>query len=366
MASTSNDQSIDHRLRLLMQRTVALRDLHNNIHITIEEIHSLYPEYSRLKSLERNPDRSPEQIQKNKTDKNQVEFRLNNKFQTVTHERSTWYQEADRILQCVVTEQTIVVDHLNAWKRGQQLSGNGGMFKPDQIDQIQPWFEYLAQILWHVKLTIDYFISDVARMLTKETAYQDLVPSLLSTTQGLLYQLIRHSFVIEKQPPQVMKTSTRFSTTLRLLIGPNLGIVTDPPHIRASIVSEAYAAQLISKINLQENDIPAKDNCGTLVNNTATMEHNPQSRVLSANFRAMQLNKIKRTEKKGSESVMDEKFAIAFQAQIRVADIVFPVFVSLFVQLLPRLTNIELVFRHFRFQLLPLFMETKSHMHGLL
>lgn len=334
MVSTSNDQSISQRLDVLSARAGSLRNLNASIHTTIEEIHSLHPDYVRLKVyLEKNADKSSEQIQKLKTDKIHIEAGLTNKFQTVSTARNDWYGEAELVLQCLGAEQNIVIEHVNTWKRGQQLSGNGFVYD-NNLDLIQSWFESLAGILWNLKLTMDYFNTDVVRLPAKEPVYQDLVPKLQNTTQGLLFQLIRQSFVIEKQPPQVMKTSTRFSTVLRLLIGPNLGILTAPPNIKASIVSEAYASQLISKLQLQEHDIPAKDNCGTLVNNTATMEHNPQSRLLSANFRAMQLNKIKRTEKKGSESVMDEKFAIAFQAQIRVADIVFPVFVSPYLAIL--------------------------------
>lgn len=42
------------------------------------------------------------------------------------------------------------------------------------------------------------------------------------------------------------------------------------------------------------------------------------SRQLSICFRNMQLKKIKRTEKKGTESVTDEKFSLLFQSQFTV------------------------------------------------
>lgn len=41
---------------------------------------------------------------------------------------------------------------------------------------------------------------------------------------------------------------------------------------------------------------------------------------LSLNLRSMQLRKIKRAEKKGTESVMDEKFALLFLTQFKIAD----------------------------------------------
>lgn len=51
------------------------------------------------------------------------------------------------------------------------------------------------------------------------------------------------------------------------------------------------------------------------------------SRQLSVSFRNMQLRKIKRAEKKGTESVMDEKFSLLFQSQFSVGggELVFQV-----------------------------------------
>jgi len=44
------------------------------------------------------------------------------------------------------------------------------------------------------------------------------------------------SFVLEKQPPQVLKTQTKFSATARLLIGGKLNIYMSPPEVKASII----------------------------------------------------------------------------------------------------------------------------------
>lgn len=54
------------------------------------------------------------------------------------------------------------------------------------------------------------------------------------------------------------------------------------------------------------------------------------SRQLSVSFRNMQLRKIKRAEKKGTESVMDEKFSLLFQSQFSVGggELVFQVIVN--------------------------------------
>lgn len=53
------------------------------------------------------------------------------------------------------------------------------------------------------------------------------------------------------------------------------------------------------------------------------------TRQLSVSFRNMQLRKIKRAEKKGTESVMDEKFSLLFQSQFSVGggELVFQVII---------------------------------------
>lgn len=61
---------------------------------------------------------------------------------------------------------------------------------------------------------------------------------------------------------------------------------------------------------------------GEILNNTGSMEHHQGSRQLSLSFRDM---KIKRAEKKGADSVLDDKFSLLFQAQFSVGEVVFQV-----------------------------------------
>lgn len=60
---------------------------------------------------------------------------------------------------------------------------------------------------------------------------------------------------------------------------------------------------------------------GEILNNTGNLEMQQSSRHLTCNLRNMQLKKIKRAEKRGTESVMDEKFALLFKATFQSADV---------------------------------------------
>ena len=48
------------------------------------------------------------------------------------------------------------------------------------------------------------------------------------------------------------------------------------------------------------------------------MEYHNATKQVSVSFRNLQLKKIKRTEKKGTESVMDEKFSVLFWTEFTV------------------------------------------------
>ena len=47
---------------------------------------------------------------------------------------------------------------------------------------------------------------------------------------------VRSTFIIEKQPPQVLKKDARFTSTVRLLVGGKLNIHMSPPTVKASII----------------------------------------------------------------------------------------------------------------------------------
>ena len=70
-------------------------------------------------------------------------------------------------------------------------------------------------------------------------------PNLHLQVQFNVKIVIFSSFVIEKQPPQVLKTNTRFSATVRLLVGSKIRIHLQPPIVTVSIISEAQANALL-------------------------------------------------------------------------------------------------------------------------
>ncbi|XP_059486030.1 signal transducer and activator of transcription 5B isoform X2 [Neocloeon triangulifer] len=269
--------------------------------------------------------RTPENLEmeeKLKQQKNVLSNLLNQKVANVIQFR---IQLADQLKETVgilhTLQARVLDDELIRWKREQQLAGNGSCFNSN-LDSIQEWCEALAEIIWMNRQQIKEADRLKQKLAFEPPGVIDILPSLNSQITQLLSSLVTSTFIIEKQPPQVMKTNTRFTSTVRLLVGGKLNVHMTPPQVKVSIISESQANSLL------KNDKTAKgDASGEILNNTGTMEYHQATRQLSVSFRNMQLKKIKRAEKKGTESVMDEKFSLLFQSQFSVGggELVFQV-----------------------------------------
>ncbi len=215
----------------------------------------------------------------------------------------------------------VLEKELIEWKRAQQLSGNGHNMNVGHLEVIQGWCEGLADIIWTMRQQVKQLgalrekVGDPAGAQANE---QDLIYNITE----LLTNLVTGTFIIEKQPPQVMKTNTRFTATVRLLVGGILNVHMAAPAVSVSIVSENQANQLL----LSNNSSPKRKedfNSGDILNGTGTMEYQNATKQVSVTFRNLQLKKIKRTEKKGTESVMDEKFSVIFWTDFTVGELKF-------------------------------------------
>ena len=118
-----------------------------------------------------------------------------------------------------------------------------------------------------------------------------------------------------------MKTNTRFTATVRLLVGGILNVHMAAPSVSVSIVSEGQANQLL--VSQSQTKRKEEFNSGDILNGTGTMEYQNATKQVSVTFRNLQLKKIKRTEKKGNECVMDEKFSVIFWTDFTVGELKF-------------------------------------------
>ncbi|KGL75928.1 Signal transducer and activator of transcription 6, partial [Tinamus guttatus] len=138
-----------------------------------------------------------------------------------------------------------------------------------------------------------------------------LLPRLLERLAEVLCSLVKSSFLVEKQPPQVLKTQTKFQASVRFLLGPRLLQAPAKPYaVRADMVTEKQARELAPS---------AASRPLRAAHNVVALETNPTSATCCANFKNVLLKKIKRCERKGSESVTEEKCAVLFSTTVVLA-----------------------------------------------
>ena len=100
----------------------------------------------------------------------------------------------------------------------------------------------------------------------------------------------------------------RFVSTLRHLVGDKLDIHKVAFQVRAHLVSDENARRILSGGDFISS--------GKIINHTVMTEFHEHSRILQANFRNMTLRDKGRGDRRGTESVAEEKFSIVFQVSI--------------------------------------------------
>ena len=111
-------------------------------------------------------------------------------------------------------QQRVLDDELIHWKRAQQLSGNGVPFDSN-LDQIQEWCEALAEMIWANRQQmkrVEILCQNLP--LGSSPGLSDRLAALNKQITSLLSNLVTSTFIIEKQPSQVMKT-TRFRSLVK-------------------------------------------------------------------------------------------------------------------------------------------------------
>ncbi|EPY83078.1 signal transducer and activator of transcription 6, interleukin-4 induced [Camelus ferus] len=209
--------------------------------------------------------------------------------------------------------QALVLKRIQIWKRQQQLAGNGAPFE-ESLAPLQERCEKLVEIYSQLQQEVG-------------AAGGELEPktraALISRLDEVLRTLVTSSFLVEKQPPQVLKTQTKFQAGVRFLLGLRfLGTPAKPPLVRADMVTEKQARELSMP---QGPGAGARESTGEIINNTVPLENSVPGNCCSALFKNLLLKKIKRCERKGTESVTEEKCAVLFSTSFALGPSKLPI-----------------------------------------
>ncbi|ODM94108.1 Signal transducer and activator of transcription 5A [Orchesella cincta] len=217
----------------------------------------------------------------------------------------------------------VLDEELTRWKREQQLAGNGAPLT-NNLDTLQSWCEDLAELIWHNR----HQLKEVERLKTnipvfnqqaqqQAQAASDRIPQLQEKVSNAAAVIAGDEHVHSGEAAPAGDENEHAVHVNGAAAGSGrLNVHMTPPQVKVAIISEAQANALLRQ---DKSDKPC-DTSGEILNNTGTMEYHQGTRHLSVHFRNMQLKRIKRAEKKGTESVMDEKFCLHFQCQFTVGE----------------------------------------------
>lgn len=225
--------------------------------------------------------------------------------QDLTSLQKKWILMMEESLSQLSTLQEQTVKRINIWKRQQQMAGNGAPFDENLLP-LQDRVELLFGV-YNELYPMTRELKEIDQRLVPQEFFDQI-----NTGFGAL---IKSSFLVDKQPPQVLKTQTKFQASVNFMLGSRiLTGVNKMPAIRASIITEKRAQELfVASASTSE---PLNDGAGEIENGRSVFEFTQVTRTCGAVFKNMLLKKIKRCERKGSESVTEEKCAILFTAEI--------------------------------------------------
>ncbi|XP_037335243.2 signal transducer and activator of transcription 6 [Pungitius pungitius] len=281
-SSFANMQDLDH----LVLKVLDVQDIRQKMQQLQADLNWDRENYESLQGAIQPNVLDPIEKQKLQTHIQQLEFNV----KAMATKRFQLLQEC---VDCLDQCQTRLIGSLKAWRWDQHKATIGQPFD-DNLNTLQTWCEQLLGVNGKLREEL---------LLIGEP-----MPELKERLGKLLQVLIQSSLIVDKQPPQVIKTQSKFSTTVRYLLGEKVA-PGKPVLLKVQIINEIQARNL--------GGVP-NDNVGELINNTAILEHNTSSKSTCATFRNMSIKKIKRADRKGSESVTEEKFALLFSTEITI------------------------------------------------
>ncbi|XP_060794408.1 signal transducer and activator of transcription 6 isoform X2 [Neoarius graeffei] len=286
-------EASSHDVDSLVLKVLEIQSCRQQIHQLQEELNWEKQEAEPMQGQNELEVKQPDQV----TKQNRI-AQLEWKYQGFTKKRLQLLQEAVcNLEQC----QTRLIHCIKSW-RWEQLRSTIGRSFDDNLLPLQTRCEQLLGVNGNLRQEL--------MLVKREHGSGEHIHKLEESLNRLLQTLIQNSLVVEKQPPQVIKTQSKFSSTVRYLLGEKVA-PGKPVLLKAQIITESQAR------NIGQGLIP-NENVGDLINSTAILEHNTTSKSTCATFRNMSIRKIKRADRKGSESVTEEKFALLFTSEITI------------------------------------------------
>lgn len=205
----------------------------------------------------------------------------------------------------------ILQKHLEQWKHLQVE----GKYSEEKLHDILCELETFVGELASLLLQFKHFAQTVEQQAVMMPFYSTTYTDMENQFSKLIDDLIRRTFVVERQPPQILKTGTKFETSVRSLAGTAFKLQYFPElKFRCDLIDEAQAR--VAK-DLSEQ-VPVTS---VLLKNKATMQM--EDNIFRAAFRSASCKTLKRPHAPASgpkPAVWEEKFCLIFQGDLRTDD----------------------------------------------
>lgn len=200
-------QALEELISRVRANEIENRNLKKKYEIFCCEVHEVTKNNAQYDILDQNPEHRDRIAQMRREQQDRLQLSLNQ----LTGMRLNLVDKFKATIELTENVQQKVIDkYLNQWRMNQGLAGNGAPpSSANNLDIIQGWCEHLADILWNTREQIKMVSKYRKQLNVDEQNLPDFLPELFSKVTSLLEHLITRSFIIEKQPPQVMKTNTR-------------------------------------------------------------------------------------------------------------------------------------------------------------
>lgn len=215
-----------------------------------------------------------------------------------------------------------IFEEIAEWKHLQKRSLCGYPCPPP-LDKLQEICEKLAELLWKLFQQASQLDNLFHQAFQGNDVELKRMENVKSSAKNLMQWFLVKTFIIERQPPQVLKKETKFGVVIRHLLGDKLNIQIHPPEVSCYLISEKQAQSLHSG-GRNKSGVPSNSN--PVLNSKKTLEFNQVTRKLVAEFKNLSLTKATRQGGKNKEAVTEEKSALYFTSQITLGKEQFNIF----------------------------------------
>lgn len=201
---------IDEKLKQLRQLILINNDNCNRYKHELEQYMINFSEGTKRIQELNNMQPTPEVEERRSAMVEDYKRKMHQMTESINGRRLELYTNIRSVTEILNEVQKVVIHkRLGKWQRDQALAGNGAPLPMSALDEIQTWFENLADLIWSTRTLIDT-IRKTNLPIQGQGNAGDVFEVAYREVTTLLQNLIVSGFIVEKQPPQVMKTNTRY------------------------------------------------------------------------------------------------------------------------------------------------------------